>query len=80
MMESKDFISNITFIVKNENGNLVFFDGQPIISRLSVKKVQFFQMPKALIESRCQTQPKHETQKKPKNRINYFITPKATIF
>ena len=38
MMESKDIISSICFNLKNENGNLVSFNGQSITFRLSIKK------------------------------------------
>ena len=69
-MESRDFISNITFLVKNENRILVSFNGQPITSRLSITKVQFFQMPMTLIESRYQTQTKPGTQKKGTEKQN----------
>ena len=39
MMESKDVISSICFRSKNENGNLVSFNGQSITFRLSIKEV-----------------------------------------
>ena len=39
MMESKDFISSICFKYKNENGNLVSFNGQSVTFRLSIKEV-----------------------------------------
>ena len=39
MMESKDIISSICFKLKNENGNLVSFNGQSIIFRLSIKEI-----------------------------------------
>ena len=39
MMESKDIISTICFKLKNENGNLVSFNGQSITFRLSIKKI-----------------------------------------
>ena len=39
MMESKDIISNIYFKLKNENGNLVSFNGQSITFRLSIKEI-----------------------------------------
>ena len=38
MMESKDIISSICFKLKNENGNLVSFNGQSITFRLSIKE------------------------------------------
>ena len=37
MMENKDFVSNIGFKLKNENGNLVSFNGQSVTFRLSIK-------------------------------------------
>ena len=39
MMESKDIISSICFKLKNENGNLVSFNGQSIAFRLSIKEI-----------------------------------------
>ena len=39
MMESKDIISSICFKLKNENGNLVSFNGQRITFRLSIKEI-----------------------------------------
>ena len=39
MMESKDVISNICFKLKNENGDLVSFNGQSITFRLSIKEI-----------------------------------------
>ena len=39
MMESKDFISSISFKLKNENGKLVSFNGQSFTFRLSIKQV-----------------------------------------
>ena len=39
MMESKDIISSIYFKLKNENGNLVSFNGQSITFRLSIKEI-----------------------------------------
>ena len=38
MMESKDFIPSICFILKNENNQLVSFNGQSITFRLSIKE------------------------------------------
>ena len=38
MMESKDVNSSICFKLKNENGNLVSFNGQSITFRLSIKE------------------------------------------
>ena len=39
MMESKDIISSINFKLKNENGNLVSFNGQSVTFRLSIKEI-----------------------------------------
>ena len=39
MMESKDFISGVNFKLRNENGNLVSFNGQSVTFRLSIKEV-----------------------------------------
>ena len=39
MMETKDNISSICFKLKNENGNLVSFNGQSVTFRLSIKKI-----------------------------------------
>ena len=39
MMESKDIISTISFKLKNENGNLVSFNGQSVTFRLSIKEI-----------------------------------------
>ena len=39
MMETKDFVSSISFQLKNENGDLVSFKGQNISFRFSIKEV-----------------------------------------
>ena len=39
MMENKDIISSICFKLKNENGNLVSFNGQSLTFRLSIKEI-----------------------------------------
>ena len=39
MMESKDIFSSICFKLKNENGNLVSFNGQSITFRISILEV-----------------------------------------
>ena len=39
MMESKDNISSISFKLKNENDNLVSFNGQNLTFRLSIKEI-----------------------------------------
>ena len=39
MLESKDFISSINLKLKNENGDLVSFNGQSVTFRLSIKEV-----------------------------------------
>ena len=36
--ESKDVFSNVNFRIKNENRNLVSFNGQSLTFRLSIKK------------------------------------------
>ena len=42
MMESKDIISSICFKLKNENRNLVSFDGQSNTFSLSIKEIETF--------------------------------------
>ena len=42
MMDTKDFISSISFKLKNENDELVSFNGESITFRLSIKEVQFY--------------------------------------
>ena len=39
MMENKDIISSIIFKLKNENRNLVSFNGQSVTFRLSIKEI-----------------------------------------
>ena len=39
MIESKDIISSICFKLKNENGDLVSFNGQSVNFRLSIKEI-----------------------------------------
>ena len=39
MMESKDVISSISFKLKNEDGDLVSFNGQSLSFRLSIKEI-----------------------------------------
>ena len=39
MMESKSVISNICFRLKNENNQLVSFNGQSVSFRLSIKEI-----------------------------------------
>ena len=39
MLETKDFISSINFKLKNENGELVSFNGESVTFRLSIKEV-----------------------------------------
>ena len=39
MMESKDIISSICFKIKNENNQIVSFNGQSITFRLSIKEI-----------------------------------------
>ena len=38
-MQSKDIISSNCFKLKNENGILVSFNGQPVTFRLSIKEI-----------------------------------------
>ena len=38
MMQSKDVLSSICFKLKNENGNLISFNGQSVTFRLSIKE------------------------------------------
>ena len=42
VIDTKDFISSINFILKNENVNSVSFNRQSITSRLSIREVYFF--------------------------------------
>ena len=39
MMQTKDIISSICFKSKNENRNLVSFNGQSLTFRLSIKEI-----------------------------------------
>ena len=39
MMQSNDIISSICFKLKNENGNLLSFNGQSVTFRLSKKEI-----------------------------------------
>ena len=39
IMDSRDIISSICFKLKNENRNLVSFNGQSITFRLSIKEI-----------------------------------------
>ena len=39
MMESKDVISSVSFKLKNENNELISFNGQSISFRLSIKEI-----------------------------------------
>ena len=40
MMQSKNIISSICFELKNENGNLVSFNGQSVTFRLSIEEIE----------------------------------------
>ena len=40
MIENKDFISSISFTIKNENNQRVSFNGQSVTFRLSVKEIE----------------------------------------
>ena len=39
MMESKDIISSVCFKLKNENGNLISFNGQSVTIKISIKEI-----------------------------------------
>ena len=39
MLESRDIISTISFKLKNENNQIVSFNGQSITFRLSIKEI-----------------------------------------
>ena len=39
MMQNEDFISSINLKLKNENGELVSFNGQSVTFRLSIKEL-----------------------------------------
>ena len=52
MMVSKDFFSSISFELKNENIQLVSFNGQSINLRLSINKIFSYWMTKTLVKSR----------------------------
>ena len=39
MVQSKDVISSISFKLKNENSQIVLFNGQSITFRLSIKEI-----------------------------------------
>ena len=52
MMESKDVISSNCFKLKNENNQLISFNGQNITFRLSNKEIYFIYLPKTLKKSR----------------------------
>ena len=41
ILESKNFISKVTFELKYENGRIVSFNGQSVTFRLSIKEFQF---------------------------------------
>ena len=58
MMESKDFISSISFHSKNESSQIVSFNGKNVTFRLSIGEVQF-------IHNKCQ---EHYWNR------NYFVT------
>ena len=42
IMDSKDFVWSISFLLKNENGSLVSFIDQSIRFRIFIKKIQSF--------------------------------------
>ena len=39
MMESKDIVSSFCFKLKNENNQIVSFNGQSITLRISIKEI-----------------------------------------
>ena len=39
MMDTKDFVSSISFKLKNENNQLESFNGQSFAFRFSIKKI-----------------------------------------
>ena len=41
MKENQNFISSISFKLRNENNQVVSFDGQSITFRLSIKEIYF---------------------------------------
>ena len=72
-MESKDFILNISFNLKNENGKLVSFNGQLISFRLSIKEVHSQIMPKTSTKWRLQfTKAKSILEVKKKQQQRYL--------
>ena len=58
----KNFISNVSFEIKNENGNLVSLNGSSITFRLSITEVYFYYMSVAVKKSRYQAKLKLKTQ------------------
>ena len=42
ILENKDFISSITFKLKNENNQMLSINGQSITFRLTIKDIYFF--------------------------------------
>ena len=39
MLQTKDFLSSISLVLKNENNEIVSFNGQSFIFRLSIKEI-----------------------------------------
>ena len=56
MKETKDLISTINFELKNENGNLVSFNGQSVTFRLPIGDVYFFLNDEYINKTTIQTQ------------------------
>ena len=50
MMQSKDIISSICFKLKNENNQLVSFNGQILTFRLSIREVYYLINAKNIIK------------------------------
>ena len=42
MLQTNDFISSINFKLKNENNEIVSFNGQSVTVKLSIKEIRFF--------------------------------------
>ena len=68
MIENKDFLSSISFIFKNENNEIVTFNGQSITFRLSVKRIFFLsnKCQKYLKKSRLQL---NRIRQKPNHKL-----------
>ena len=76
LMESKDFFSKISFIIKIENGQLVPFNGQNITFRSTIIEIEIVfykeEVPMTLKKSRLRF---NEPKPKPKQDITSFPLP-----